>query len=336
VLALVLVAAGATLWWRQRSEPGAQAPRQAVAIFGFQSTTGRSEVAWLSTALAEMLGTELARGEGLRTVPGENVARARQELALAPSDSLSAESLRKLRILIGCDFVVMGSYVAVAAGEGLQIRLDLRLQDAALGETVEATAHSGSEAQLFDLVAAAGSELREHLGSAVSSDDGAPSLPRNARAARLYAEALESLRRGEPQTARDQLVEAVGLEPANALLHSALASAWRALGHAERSAEHARRAFELSNELGREDRLAIEARYRESVGEWPAAITAWRSLWALYPDNLEYGLKLAAAATAAHLPEEALQTVEKLRRLPAPASLDPRIDLAEAAAAGFV
>src|SRR5262249_31603309 len=47
--------------------------RRSVAVLGFKNLSGRADEAWLSTALSEMLTTELAAGEKLRTIPEENV-----------------------------------------------------------------------------------------------------------------------------------------------------------------------------------------------------------------------------------------------------------------------
>src|SRR5207245_545589 len=55
-------------------------------------------------------------------------------------------------------------------------------------------------------------------------------------------------------------------------------------------------------------------------------------LFRFFSDDLDYGLRLADAQTAAGKGKDALSTVEILRKLPAPASDDPRIELAEAAA----
>ncbi len=57
--------------------------RRSVAVLGFKNLSQRPDAAWLSTALAEMLTTELGAGEKLRTISGENVARAKNDLSLA-------------------------------------------------------------------------------------------------------------------------------------------------------------------------------------------------------------------------------------------------------------
>ena len=57
--------------------------RPSVAVLGFQNLSNQPSAEWLSTALTEMLSTELAAGGRLRTVPGELVSRVKLEMALA-------------------------------------------------------------------------------------------------------------------------------------------------------------------------------------------------------------------------------------------------------------
>src|SRR5262249_50091501 len=95
----------------------------------------------------------------------------------------------------------------------------------------------------------------------------------------------------------------------------------------------ARRAFELSANLSRENRLFVEARYYEAEHAWDKAVDIHRALFGFFPDNVDYGLRLAGAQTSAGRAKDGLKTIDELRRLPQPASTDPRIDLEEAGAA---
>src|SRR5262249_30496562 len=70
--------------------------RPSIAVLGFKNLSGRPESAWMSTALTEMLGAELAAGEQLRTVPGERVATVKLELSLAEADSFGRDTLTRL------------------------------------------------------------------------------------------------------------------------------------------------------------------------------------------------------------------------------------------------
>ena len=61
--------------------------RRSVAVMGFTNASGNARDVWLSTAFTEMLATELAAGDHLRTVAEEDVARAKLELSLTNKDS---------------------------------------------------------------------------------------------------------------------------------------------------------------------------------------------------------------------------------------------------------
>ena len=263
-------------------------PRRAVAVLGFKNLSGQARSAWLSTALSEMLTTELAAGEQLRAIPGEKVARMKRDLTLGQGDSFAADTLARIRSHLGTDLVVLGSYLTV----GGRIRFDVRLQDAAAGETIASIAETGTDAELFEIVSRIGARLRERIGVAgLSSADAArvrASRPATNESARLYADGLEQLRVFEAQAARTLLEQAVAADPGLSLAHSALAEAWSSLGYDAKARESARRAFELSSHLNREDRLRIEGRYRETTNERDKAVEAYQALVDAFPDNVEY------------------------------------------------
>jgi tetratricopeptide (TPR) repeat protein/tRNA A-37 threonylcarbamoyl transferase component Bud32 len=343
---LFAIVAGLLAWSASRvptapAPPAARAvpmaPRRAVAVLGFKNLSGKPDSAWLATALAEMLTTELAAGERLRLIPGEDVARMKLELSLADAESFSRDTLSRIRAHIGPDVLVLGSYVTLGRDAEGQIRLDLRLQDAQAGETLWSVAEAGTEARLFELVSRLGARLRQVLGveplSAADAKSVRAALPANSEAARLYAEGLSKLRIYDALTARSALERAVGADPSHALAHSALSAAWSSLGYDARAQEAAKRAFELSAGMSREDRLFVEGRFRESTKDWPRAVEVYQALKSFFPDSLEYGVRLASAQVAGGRGAEALETVASLRKLPAPSRDDPRIDIAEALAA---
>src|SRR5215475_12893346 len=308
--------------------------RPTVAIFGFKNLSGRADQAWLSTALAEMLTTELAAGEQLRMISGENVAQTKINLSLPDADSYGPDTLQRLHQNMGADYVVAGSYIALGAQSGARIRVDLRLQDAAKRDTIAAVSETGTEADIFELATAAGAELRRKIGlqeiSPVEAATVRRSLPSTAEAVRLYSEGLDKLRLFDALAARDLFQRAVSVDPKFALAHSGLADAWSLLGYSTKAKEEANKAFELSANLSREQRLLIEGRYREVSHDWEKAVQIYRTLFDFFPDNLEHGLRLARAQTSAGNPQDALKTVEALGQLSPPARGDPRIDLEEA------
>ncbi|MGC2183320.1 MAG: protein kinase [Terriglobales bacterium] len=345
-LVLLLVMAGLIAWgtrgmWQATVRRGPavtqSAARSSVAVLGFKNLSGLPDTAWISTALSEMLAGELGAGEKLRTVPSETVARAKSDLSLPDTESLSADTLARLRTNLGSDFVVLGSYLDLGKASGGQIRLDLRLQDTAKGETVAAISQTSSEAEILDLVSRTGRQLREQLGvSKVSPFEATgvrASVPSNPEAMRFYAEGLDKLRVFDALSARDLLNRAAEADPSYPLVHSALARAWMSLGYNQNAIDEAKKALDLAGKLSREDHALIEARYYEATKNWEKAIETYRSLFSFFPDSLEYGLYLANAQVGGERANDALTTIAQLRGLSREAKEDPRIDLAEAEAA---
>ncbi len=308
--------------------------RKSLAVLALQNASKRDETAWLSTALAQMLSTELSAGEKLRIIPSENVARMERDLSLAETDTLASDTLHRVHQYLGGDFILVGSYTTLGKGSGGQLRLDVRLQDATTGETVASVAESGSEIKLFDLVSRVGSDLRRGLGTAevapVDSAGAQASYPASPEAARLYAQGVAKLHLYDSRDALALLQKVVSLAPRFSLAHDQLAIAWTRLGYDERARDEAKLAFELSGNLSREDRLLVEGRYREKTQDWPVAIEVYRNLVNFFPDNIEYGLQLANVQSRSGQVKDALATIAELRTLPPPQNQDPRIDLQQA------
>jgi eukaryotic-like serine/threonine-protein kinase len=307
--------------------------RRSVAVLGFQNATGKADDAWLSTALSEMLSTELAAGDKLRLVSGEDVAHLRAQAPWSQTDTLGAESTSRIGRSLNSDLLVLGSYTSVGPNENRQIRVDARLQDAKSGEILAEVAVVGGDQNLFDLVSRIGGLLRDRLGISPvpAADEPAvlASLPSNMQAARLYSLGLEKLRDFDYKTAKDLFDQAIQADPKFPLAHSMASAANRALGYDEQSKQEAKVGRDLSGKLSPVQKMDIEARYYEAYSDHARAADIYHVLFTLYPDSLDYGLLLEGAQMESFKTDEALETIRQLRQLPSPSKDDPRIDLAE-------
>ncbi len=319
------------------ASPDSPAPtlrtRRSVAVLGFRNLPGHTEDNWLSPAFSEMLNTELASDGALRMVPGEDVARVKRELPIPDEDSLAKTTLERLRINPGADVVVLGSYTALPGAGDKRIRLDVRVQDTLRGETIAEKSFTGSEGNLFELATEAGQALRQSLGISPASSEASlqarAALPSNQEAVRFYTEGQERLWAFDYGHARDLLTKAVAADSGYPLAHAALADAWNHLGYLAKARAEIERARALSEHLGLEDRLLIDGQYYSTLQDRTRAIDAYLQLFTRFPDNLDYGLRLADEQRWVN-PEDALHTLDTLRHLPPPSSDDPRIDYMEA------
>jgi tetratricopeptide (TPR) repeat protein len=233
------------------------------------------------------------------------------------------------------DLVVLGSYAVFGSGDEATIRLDTRVQDVAADEIIILQSVTGTLNDLGNIAIGAAGEIRRRFGLDVTAESVASgAFPKDAEAGRLYAEGVVRLRSFDAAGARDRLERAAVVEPESAVIWLELANAWTELGYGVKALDAAKHAMELSEGLGRELMLLIEGQYMLLDAKHNEAVDAFRSLWLIYPDNLEYGLFLAKAQAEAGEVEASLETVAELKNLPEPLNRDPRIDLAETIAAG--
>jgi DNA-binding winged helix-turn-helix (wHTH) protein/tetratricopeptide (TPR) repeat protein len=342
LLAILVAAAVAIV---RLAEPGGARPpappelanpvavRPSLLVLDFGELSGRDDQRWLGTAAAELLAGELTADGRWRIVPREEAGVLLRDLSLPPQTSLAPATLAALRSRTGAATVITGAVLSAAGG----LRIQTALYDAVTGEAIGSFSTDASA----EALAAASSELAAQIrarlvGSAAlpRPEPIAPALPTEAGAARLYAEALAELRRDETREAISRLERLVVDDPEFAAGHLQLARAYRDLGDERRAREAARRGAALAAGLPQRQRLELEGLGAALAGDWIGATQAYTALWKFHPDELDYGLELAAAQLASGAAPQAAATVEALRRLPEPLRSEPRVALTAARVAG--
>ena len=326
VTLLILVLA--VSWSVFAKRPPALQMRASVAVMGFQDLSPRSEGSWVSTAVSELMNIDLGSGQQLRALPLENVARTRKELALAPQSSYPAQALQRIRTDLGSDYVVGGSYLP----QGHVIHLNVMLFDARSGQQVAAISEQGTDDGLPALIERCAQRVQAQLGVRFSTtetssfEDGAMEP---------YARGMEQLRNGDAQSAR------VYLEQAAAAAARQSSGACRTgggmvrprSGYSRRSGSQARVRFIGGARDGwSNSKLRGATAPSRRTGHGPSRCIRRCSRFCPTISNTvcSWRRRRPRAGEA----QDALNTVKALRRLPSPAGDDPRIDLAEARAAG--
>jgi len=341
-IAAAVIIVAIPLYWMRANIKQVLAPsvaahpvvRPAVAVLGLRNLTGAPEDRWLSTALAEMLSTELSASDALRVISGEEIARA--GVANPPANSPSHETLVGYGSRLGADMIVYGSYTVVRDRRSAapRLRLDLHLENLGSDAPPVVLAQAGQASDLFTLISASGSELRQHFGlgeiSAQNASAVRRTLPTNASAAQLYSEGLERMRNFDPEGARSLFQQATAIEPSHAGAHFALADAWHALGYDKEARDEAEKAVNLGTGLPRQELLNMQAELALFSHDQAKAIELYRSLLDFYPGYLDYGLRLAQAQYAYSQAAEGLATLKSLRREGLPRADSARIAIAEA------
>ena len=216
--AIATMALGGWLIWHHRilSQSSSRKPpvqmRKSVAVLGFKNLSRRADEAWLATALSEILSTELAGGEKLRLVSGEDVANLRVSAPWPAADTLDAMTSSRIGDALNSDVLVLGSYMLIGSTDDGQLRLDVRMQDGKTGEILSEVGEAGETKEMFRLVSQIGSQLRNRLGvGPLQGTDEASvlaALPLDPDAARFYALGVNKLRQFDALAAKDLLSQA--------------------------------------------------------------------------------------------------------------------------------
>ncbi|MCP4661092.1 MAG: protein kinase [bacterium] len=282
--------------------------RQSVAVLGFEDRTETFVDAWKSTAITEILTADLAAGGRIRTIGGARTARVVDDLGLKPSPQLADEELKRLGLNLEVDYFVVGFY-----GDNLQ--LELCLQPAAGGDQECVSADGGPRQGLFEVVHSAAVKLRQELGAGALSPEQerqvAASYPLDPAAAKEHALGLERLRRFDSRGARERLEGALEFEP-HPLTYRALAEVLFALGYEEEAQEKAQAASDAAIGLPEEKRRELEAYSHFLSRRFLDAIRIYSALFDDFPNEIEYGLRLAQNQIGAGKIEEARETVDIL------------------------
>ena len=146
---------------------------------------------------------------------------------------------------------MVGSYLASPGATGKRrLRFDVAVHDGVSGGLLERFKEEADESALLSSVESLGAHLRAALGgedvTPAAAREMAAARPRSIEGLQAYTEGLSRLRVADAPGALRELEQAVTAEPDNALVHSALASAWLTLGFQSRALEEANRAMDLS------------------------------------------------------------------------------------------
>ena len=278
-----------THWVSKVQLPAARSA--SLLVLPFVNETGRSDLAWTGSGLAELLAEVLAESPAVRVIDSFRLRTVLDDLKLG-SGPYSESILHQLAELFEADHLV----TARLRAQGGKLRVEARLLSSGRPEGL-------ASAALPPVVAGAGEiqRLGSELGRVIRSrlEVGGPAEAAGFSSApaalEAYANGVELLGRGDALAAAPLLKRAVETDSAFTAAWIRLAAAQQALGYDQQALEASARAVST---LGRrKDRIAFEALAQRALlqGEPQRAQQILRDLMARYPNHSEAGLQLAEA-----------------------------------------
>lgn len=177
-----------------------------LAIIDFENLSRQGEDDWIGSAMAESLGSDLARAEGLQVVAREKVLRAR---AQSTEDHSVMDATSAGRAL-GCRWILTGGYQKM----GQALRITARVTETSTGQVVATHKLDGKVEDIFALQDQLAESAAESLAVNLSTVEEAPAASVQAyelyaRGRRLfYQSGKESMRQ-----AKELFEEALAVDP---------------------------------------------------------------------------------------------------------------------------
>ncbi|MFN2387172.1 MAG: protein kinase [Thermoanaerobaculia bacterium] len=182
-----------------------------VAVLDLQNLTGDPADDWLGSGIAETLGAELSRVEGLTVIARERVLKARSALG---SSGGAADAL-DVGLSLGCRWAFSGSFQKV----GPHLRITTRLTEVPTVRIVSAEKLDGTLESVFEMqdrlagsVAGALNVVRPQAAAAPVGESRLEVFENYARGRRLWLR----LEKGSFEKAREHYQTAIGLDPGHA------------------------------------------------------------------------------------------------------------------------
>ena len=297
-LALIAIVVAAIVLPRLLShKTGAAVPsgRPSLAIVYFENKTGDESLDEWSTALPDLLTTDLSQSKFLRVLSGDKIYSVLKKLNLHETKRYSTEDLVKVANEGAAEYTVSGSFIKA----GSQILVSATLQKPRTEEVVknirvECPSLDEIQAKVDELtrqIKAALDLTEQQIASDLDKNLGQITSP-NAEALRYYVEAKRYHWRGGYDKAIPLLEKAVALDPEFILAYEALASAHYNFNEYALNDAYIAKALDLikryPDRITDRDRYTIEGRhyyYDLSDQFWPKALENLNKVLDIDPED---------------------------------------------------
>ncbi|HZE88756.1 MAG TPA: protein kinase [Verrucomicrobiae bacterium] len=237
-IVLVLAAAGVTLLLRPRGIVVGPGGRTSIAVLPFENQTGRADLDWLRTGIAENLSTDMAQSKYFRILTRERLGQILKDFGKEMTGPIDGETLARVADYGGVQAVVTGSFVR---GGGDALRINLRVQDPKSGEGIGSSVVTGTEGEvlaMIDQLTLKTKELLNFSQEKIAADVDttiASARTSSVEAASLYQQGVDLLDQGRNLEAIKPLEQATAKDADFALAYARLSQAYRALGYDDKA-----------------------------------------------------------------------------------------------------
>ncbi|HXY25533.1 MAG TPA: winged helix-turn-helix domain-containing protein, partial [Candidatus Acidoferrum sp.] len=317
VTALILTGSAVGGFWHFRGRVSPITPQDTIVLADFDNSTG-DEIfdGTLNTALT----LSLRQSPFFKVLPDSDVARTLQQMTRPASTKLTPELTREL-----CQRAGSKAYIAGSIGSlGSKYVLGLKAVNCQNGETLaQEQAIANSKENVLDTLGEAASRVRGELGESLASVQKfdvplAHATTSSLEALKVYSVGLKVFDQKGSSAALPYFQRAIDLDPNFAIGYDELGLEYYNLSERGRATEYFSKAFQLREQTGEWEKLAIAADYYlNATGELDKAAQTYEQWIERYPRDSEAYASLGVVyATQGQYDKAAEVTSQGLRLAP--------------------
>ena len=190
--------------------------RRTIAVLYFQNNAliDKELMAPLEKGLADMLITELSKIDALKVVERARLQQLIEEMGLASSGAIEANTAQQMGKLLGAETLLLGSFATDLKGE--KLRLDARIVETETGLTLKAEEITDKTKSLFKMVEKLVEKIAKQLDIDLTKEDKEQLKKpggRSFQAVLHYSKGLDLEDRGEYEKALEMYRKALEADP---------------------------------------------------------------------------------------------------------------------------
>ncbi|HMD17437.1 MAG TPA: serine/threonine-protein kinase [Terriglobales bacterium] len=255
---------GGGLYWRSRSAP-TLTEKDSILLADFVNTTGDPV---FDGTLKQALAVQLEQSPYLNIVPDQTIRKVLQFMGRGADERVAGSVAREICEREHIKAMLSGSIATL----GSQYVVALDATNCATGDSLaREQVTAASKEAVLPAVGKAASSLRGKLGESLASIQKfdtpvTEATTSSLEALKAYAAADEMRNGGNEAESIPLFQHAVDLDPNFAMAHARLAAIYNNLGEEDRSAEEAKKAFDLRERVSERERFYITDHFYTSNG----------------------------------------------------------------------